>query len=144
MRFLWVLVLSFQHLIWSPAHFSCFLGLEQFAIFLIIYSASRSPGFAPVHILACTGCVSLYRSLNLSVLTFSPGCDGVGQVISELCLFQITLGFVSEVAREGTVRGRASAKMTSSELLHISGLNASLAASWCSLYFAVSSKFIKP
>ena len=78
---------------WSPAHFSCFLGLEQFAIFLIIYSTSRSPGFAPVHILAWTGCVSLDRSLNFSVLTFSPGCDGVGQVTSELCLFQITLGF---------------------------------------------------
>lgn len=51
MRYLQVLVLSFQHLIWSPAHFSCFLGLEQFAMFLIIYSASRSPGFVPVQLL---------------------------------------------------------------------------------------------
>lgn len=28
-----------------------FLGLEQFTMFLIIYSASRSPGFVPVQLL---------------------------------------------------------------------------------------------
>lgn len=51
MRFLWVLVLSFRPLIWSPTHSSCFLGLEQFTMFLIIYSASGSPGFVPVQLL---------------------------------------------------------------------------------------------
>ena len=52
-------------------------------MFLIIYSVFRSPGFVPVQVLAETGCVSLDKSLNLSALTFSPGCDDVGQVTSE-------------------------------------------------------------